>query len=579
MDISFMKCLQIHARKQPIKCTIIVSLLWLLNSLFSAVICEPADDTYSKSAYASPQTTQTDWLLELANTIMIRTPKSRDYKWNWGAGVLMYGMWHAWKETGNTDIFEYVKSYIDKYVPVDGNITAHIDQSHHVNRVSPAIILPELYEATMDARYLTAASRVANYVQYNCPRTSDGALVHAYDDQLWIDTVYMVCVFLARYALLTGSGYEMAIDQILVHTAHLWNPAEKLFYHGWDEDGSAEWADPVTHQSPCFWGRGNGWAFLAILEVLQCLPSDHPRRGQLLALFQSHAQGIMEAQESWGLWKTVLKDSRNGNYEETSASAMFVYGLKKGRSLGYLVSASAAAADKGHDALASRIGMLSDGMTFVSGTSHGTNVGDYDYYIGISQGWDVMWGQAAFLMMKTLYRPASKIKIQVSPSSKDYGIIRVGSNSSQTFEVKNTGDLTLNISAIRLTGTHASEFSITTGEGSFALEKGETQDVIVRFAPVSTGSKTSSLNIEINDPKNETIEVHLSGIGAEPDIDISPASHDYGDVMLGQSSSRGFTVENKGGENLHITATELTGTHAADFGITSGGGARTLPPG
>ncbi|HHS14428.1 MAG TPA: hypothetical protein ENN03_11780, partial [bacterium] len=97
---------------------------------------------------------------------------------------------------------------------------------------------------------------------------------------------------------------------------------------------------------------------------------------------------------------------------------------------------------------------------------------------------------------------------------------------------------------------------------------------ILRYKKDINGTYT-----DILDEKTFTANPKGGPAPAEPDIDISPASHDYGDVMLGQSSSRSFTVENKGGENLHITATELTGTHAADFGITSGGGARTLPPG
>jgi len=81
-----------------------------------------------------------------------------------------------------------------------------------------------------------------------------------------------------------------------------------------------------------------GWYAMALVDVLEVFPKDHPQYPQLLAILQRLAVATTKVQDpQTGLWYQVLdKPSEPGNYREASASCMFTYALLKGARLGYL---------------------------------------------------------------------------------------------------------------------------------------------------------------------------------------------------------------------------------------------------
>ena len=156
--------------------------------------------------------------------------------------------------------------------------------------------------------------------------------------------------------------------------------------------------------------------------------------------------------------------------------------------------------------------------------------------------------------------------ISVSPANKDYGNVIVGSSSSaQTFTVTSTGGTNLVIGTITLTGTNASEFGkLNDNCSGKTLASSATCTIQAVFSPASTGAKSANLYIPSNAP---TLNVPLSGTGTAPNISVSPANKDYGNVTVGSSSSaQTFTVTNTGGENLVIGTISLTGTNASEYG-------------
>ena len=169
--------------------------------------------------------------------------------------------------------------------------------------------------------------------------------------------------------------------------------------------------------------------------------------------------------------------------------------------------------------------------------------------------------------------------IAVSPSSKNYGNVRVGSSSSQSFTVSNEGNGTLNVGGTSLTGTNSDQFSITSGGGSFSLAPGGSRTVAVAFNPTNTGAKSANLRFSSDDPDEGTKDVALSGTGTLPDIGLSPSSQNYGDVVVDQTGSETFTVSNDGDATLNVSSTTITGTNSDQFSITSGGGSFSLSPG
>jgi hypothetical protein len=169
--------------------------------------------------------------------------------------------------------------------------------------------------------------------------------------------------------------------------------------------------------------------------------------------------------------------------------------------------------------------------------------------------------------------------IAVTPTSGVYGSVVVGENSTQSFTVTNNGNANLDVTATSIMGTDAGDFTITSGGGSFTLTPGGTRAVNVQFHPSSAGSKSATLRINSNDPNENPLDVPLSGAGIIPDISVSPASADYGDIELGDNATESFVVTNTGSADLAVSSTSLTGTNAGEFAIISGGGSFTLIPG
>jgi rhamnogalacturonyl hydrolase YesR len=161
-------------------------------------------------------------------------------------------------------------------------------------------------------------------------RLKDGTLARnrPLPESLWLDDLYMSVPCLAQAGKLTGDRryYDDATKQILQFANRMFVKDKRLFMHGWVQGMEPH---PVFH-----WARANGWAIMAMAELLDVLPADHPDRQKILALFREHAAGLIANQGHAGLWHQLL--DRRESYEETSASAMFVFGIARGINRGWL---------------------------------------------------------------------------------------------------------------------------------------------------------------------------------------------------------------------------------------------------
>lgn len=123
-------------------------------------------------------------------------------------------------------------------------------------------------------------------------------------------------------------------------TAITHDPETNLVFHGYDESKTAVWADPETGVSPIIWSRAVGWYVWSLVETLGRFPKSHPGYERLLSYFKTVAKGLKDSQdpESHGWWLVMNEPypGKEGNYFESSAAAMFTYGLLAGLREGYL---------------------------------------------------------------------------------------------------------------------------------------------------------------------------------------------------------------------------------------------------
>ena len=177
----------------------------------------------------------------------------------------------------------------------------------------------EAYENGGPDHYLDAAERQFRYFHEEAPRSTAGGLSHHLDDiELWIDAIYMMCPFMARYGAIADepAAIDEAIEQILVHVDHLQDSHTSLFRHIWREQ-------PNSYPDGSLWLRGNGWAANGILETLPYVPTDHPQYEALTTILVDHLEAMATYQDRSGFWHHLIDDPTM--YLETSGTLQYAY--------------------------------------------------------------------------------------------------------------------------------------------------------------------------------------------------------------------------------------------------------------
>jgi unsaturated rhamnogalacturonyl hydrolase len=354
----------------------------------------------------------------LADAFIERHPGAVTYdslspstKWNYEQGLMLHALLALGDETGDRRYFDFVRANIDRYIGADGAIGTYDAADYNLDNIAPGRVLLSLHAATGEPRYRKAADLLREQLR-DQPRTKEGGFWHKkiYPFQMWLDGLYMAGPFYARHALLTGdtSALGDAAAQFVIMAARARDSATGLFRHGYDESRQERWADPATGRSPSFWSRSMGWYLMGLADVLEILPAEHRRRGELMAIFRSLAEAVARARDPrTGLWTQVTdRPGEEGNYVETSASAMFVYALAKGARLGYIDAGCRAAARAAFDSLAARAIVTGpSGLTDLVGTCRSAGLGgkpyrdgSYGYYIGEPLRVNDMKGLGSFIL-------------------------------------------------------------------------------------------------------------------------------------------------------------------------------------
>ena len=215
-------------------------------------------------------------------------------------------------------------------------------------------------------RYRAYIDQAARHILTKQSRLDEGTLVRSFPHQwtLWADDLYMGISFLARMGELTGDTryFDDAAQQVINFHKYLFNENMGLMYHCWYSD--------VKRAGVAFWGRANGWAMLAQVDLLDRLPENNPQRSILLSLLQRHILGIARYQSGDGQWHQLL--DKVDSYLETSCSAMFTYAVARAVNKGYIEPRYSSIAKRGWEGVMSKI--RPDGL--VEGVCAGTGVGD-----------------------------------------------------------------------------------------------------------------------------------------------------------------------------------------------------------
>jgi len=288
--------------------------------------------------------TALEWSVRMADSELQRLGRPDTPKWDYTSALLATSLLELGDATHQRSYSDFAATWVGGSVAADGTITGYKAASHTLDDIAPARVILTLYNRTREVRYQQAAKLVR--AQFNeQPRTSDGGFWHKqiYPNQMWLDGLYMGEPFYADYAKTfhEAADFDDITKQILLVDQHTYDAKTGLYYHGWEDTRVQSWADKATGHSPSFWARAVGWYALALVDVLDDLPADHPNRAKVLDILRRLADGVARWQDAkTGLWWQVMdQGGREGNYLEASASSMFVDALAKGVNRGYLPAA------------------------------------------------------------------------------------------------------------------------------------------------------------------------------------------------------------------------------------------------
>ncbi len=289
---------------------------------------------------------------------------------------------------------DYAQAYTDYFVQEDGSINGYKLSDYNIDRIRPGLNILELYKRTGEEKYKKALETLVGQMESH-PRTKSNGFWHKkiYPMQMWLDGIYMAQPFLTEYAAVFDKPTwfdEGAFQVELIYEKTL-DPKTGLLYHAWDESREQRWSNPETGQSKEFWGRSMGWYVMAIVDVLDYFPEDHPDRAQLVTILNNTCEALLKVRDKQtGLWYQVLdKGGFEGNYIEGSGSAMFIYTFAKAARKGYLPENYLEIADKAFDSLIKVLVVEGkDGYPVLTNVCGGAGLGgnpyreaDYDYYI------------------------------------------------------------------------------------------------------------------------------------------------------------------------------------------------------
>ena len=281
-------------------------------------------------------------------------------RWSYTNGLVLSACIKVYEQTNNQKYYDYIYAYANELIDSTGTIKTYKLSNQNLDMIKSGDVLLYLYPKTKEERFLKAIETLNSQMETQ-PKTSDGGYWHkqVYPYQMWLDGLYMAEPFHTRYAKeylndakKTQKIYDDVVLQFDLIQKHSSDEKSGLLYHGWDESKEQKWANKETGNSPHFWSRAMGWYGMAMVDVLDFLPENHPGRSKIISYLNTFAEAVTKVQHESGLWYQVLdQGDREGNYLEASGTAMFTYAFAKGVRKGYLPETYSVIANKAYSGI------------------------------------------------------------------------------------------------------------------------------------------------------------------------------------------------------------------------------------
>jgi unsaturated rhamnogalacturonyl hydrolase len=191
----------------------------------------------------------------------------------------------------------------------------------------------------------SAAAQAQNAADLILPKSADEGVRFA---RGWTDDMFMATSLWVRVAAQTRDDkYARAVGRLLTTYAERLQRPDGLFDHALEGRHA--------------WGRGNGFAALALADALTYLPDNWTDRARVLEIYRRHMRAMQARQTEEGAWRQVVDDDRAD--PELTVTAMTVTAMARGVRRGWLDRTVLPALERGWRAVTARAsadGLLRD---------------------------------------------------------------------------------------------------------------------------------------------------------------------------------------------------------------------------
>lgn len=336
--------------------------------------------------------------------------------WNYIDGCMIKAVLEMYAITGDKDYLDFADEFIDYRVREDGSIDGYDVEELNIDNVNAGKTLFELYDLTGKEKYRKAIDLVYSQIE-KMPRTREGNFWHKniYPNQVWLDGLYMCQPFYMEYET-RYNGKKNCGDiygQFETVVRQMRDSETGLYYHAYDSSKEMFWCDKVTGLSQNFWLRALGWYSMALLDTMdKADQEDVEEIGKMKRVFRELIDSMVKYQDESGMWYQVVNfGGMEGNYLETSGSAIFAYAILKGVRLGYLEESYRSCGERAFEGICERYlhieegNMSLGGICLVAGLGgKDKRSGTFEYYMSEPVVKDDAKGVGPFLLAYTEMR-------------------------------------------------------------------------------------------------------------------------------------------------------------------------------
>lgn len=266
----------------------------------------------------------------------------KDY-WNYEDGCVLLGAQYLYEATGEEKYYSFILNYVKEFVTEEGAIINFQVDKFSIDSINASKIFYFLYDKTGEEKYRKAIEFVMDQLRRH-PRCECGNFVHKalYAEQIWLDGLYMAQPFYMAYETRYNKKekYNDIINQFENVKKYLYDEEKGLCYHAYDDSKKAFWADENTGCSANFWLRSLGWYLMSLVDVMDNMSIEiYEQYRKLQDMYKLMLKGMLRYQdaETGMFYQVPDRSDAEGNYLETSGSAMIAYTILKACRMGVLL--------------------------------------------------------------------------------------------------------------------------------------------------------------------------------------------------------------------------------------------------